>query len=253
MKYYVYQHINPHTKKVFYVGSANGNSNRAWDTSQRNEHWQKEVEAIGGFEKVIVEIVYEAKDTTDARVNEYKLIQRLHDKGEAYCSHEDFRGKNNGMFESGKRGIHPKGMLGKKHSLEFKYKLSKRMKQNNHCHKGFWSENNRQHPRGMKGKSHDQKTREQICQTLKDKKVNCKKVKVILPNGEEHIFEKKQDAADFLGLCSTGKAFLNLCKTGLPYEIKVINQHTKKNQHLVGTRIITLKDNTEVTNLGKTN
>lgn len=71
-----------------------------------------------------------------------------------YCKKS--QGKNNGMYKSGERGIHPKGMLGKTHSEEYKIRLSKMMKgEGNPCQKGFWSENGRKHPRGVLGKNHN--------------------------------------------------------------------------------------------------
>ena len=70
---------------------------------------------------------------------------------EGYCN--KFRGCNNGMYKSGKRGIHPKGMLGKKHSEETKLLISKSTTgEKNPIQKGLWSQDDREHPKGMLGK-----------------------------------------------------------------------------------------------------
>lgn len=237
-KYYVYEHINPISGKIFYVGSAQGNENRAYDFNQRNSDWKREVESFGGIDKIIINIHKYFETASEAKRYEYKYIQRLHDINQALCSHEDTRGERNGMYKSGEKGIHPKGMLGKTHSQEYKDVLSKRMFENNICQKGFWDKNGREHPKGMKDKSHSEQTKTQISETLKQKHINCKSVTVILPDKTQHNFERKQDAAKFLGMCETGSSFIKLCKTGKPFEIKVKNQHTKKLEHLIGTIII---------------
>lgn len=46
--FYVYQHKNPNTKEVFYVGK--GIKKRAFSLHNRNRYWQSKVSAYGGFD-----------------------------------------------------------------------------------------------------------------------------------------------------------------------------------------------------------
>lgn len=105
-----------------------------------------------------------------------------------YC--KKFQGKNNGMYKSGERGIHPKGMLGKKHSDEYRKRLSEMMSgSGNPCQKGFWSEESRSHPRGMLGKNHSNtQFRHQIS------------IEVILTDGKTYSFSNMSKASRELNI-----------------------------------------------------
>ena len=112
MKYYVY--IHSHNGVIFYVGSnyLTGNKERAYDfrKSQRTPSWNKFASEINYEIEVTIVQVFE--DPTKAKAYEIKLIQELHDIGQAQCSHEDRRGELNGMFN-------------KNHSEESRRKMSK--------------------------------------------------------------------------------------------------------------------------------
>ena len=108
---------------------------------------------------------------------------------EEYCN--KFRGCNNGMYNSGKRGIHPKGMLGKKHSVETRLSISKSLAgEKNPIKKGFWSQEDREHPKGMFGKKHSKNT------IWKNSSIT----KVTLTNGETDIFNSVSEASRELNI-----------------------------------------------------
>lgn len=84
------------------------------------------------------------------------ITDYLKENGKYESWHNQLIGKNNPMYESGKRGIHPKGMLGKHQSDEYKNILRDKML--NHEYnpmnngKVIWGETH-EHPRGMKNHS----------------------------------------------------------------------------------------------------
>ncbi len=87
--YYVYQHRNPITDNVFYVGSARGNLYRAYDFHKhRNQLWKDEVISFGGILNIIVEIIEYFDNPYSAQRFEFKLIHHLKGVGEAYCCGE---------------------------------------------------------------------------------------------------------------------------------------------------------------------
>ena len=141
---------------------------------------------------------------------------------------------------------HPRNMLGKSRTDFQKENQSRLM-----CDKSFNPMQNGScvwgvthiHPRGMTGKKHSTEHNELISQKMKEKKINCKSVKVSYPDGKIEIYDSTQDAQK-IGL---SKPFiLKIIRSQKPYEIKVINQYTEKVKHLVGITIAYL-DNTEIT------
>jgi hypothetical protein len=71
-KYYVYTHLNPKTKEVFYVGI--GKDNRAWNKwAGRNKFWDNYVNKYG-FE---VELIAENLTRNQAGKIEIELISEL--------------------------------------------------------------------------------------------------------------------------------------------------------------------------------
>jgi len=50
-RYYVYYHINPTTKEIFYIGKGNGN--RAWSTG-RNKFWNDYVYELAKYDVKII-------------------------------------------------------------------------------------------------------------------------------------------------------------------------------------------------------
>lgn len=88
-KYYVYVHINPLTRQIFYVGCAKGNNLRAFQFDKhRNELWKQEVLSFGGFVNIKIKIVRTFYTATKAQEYEYQLTRKLKSHGEAYCCSE---------------------------------------------------------------------------------------------------------------------------------------------------------------------
>lgn len=96
-KSYVYAHINPHNNKVFYIGSCYSNNDRINDPKPRNKEWKKEVDSIGGLDKVIKKKIIEGDYTRNEIVSlEWRIGREYYEKGENYCcfEHNTF-GENN--------------------------------------------------------------------------------------------------------------------------------------------------------------
>ena len=93
---------------------------------------------------------------------------------EYYDFREKSSGKNNGMFESGKRGIHPKGFKGHHHSLISKDKISKSMMGDKNPFYGKKWADFGGHPKGFKGHHHsdDENWKHQVS------------LKITKPNGD---------------------------------------------------------------------
>jgi hypothetical protein len=107
MKYYVYTHLNPKTKEVFYVGIGKGN--RAWNQwAGRNKFWENYVNKHG-FK---VEMIAENLTREQAEDIEMKLISHLGrrqiDEGGTLVN----------------RSIGGDGNKGYTHTEEFKQKMS---------------------------------------------------------------------------------------------------------------------------------
>lgn len=99
-------------------------------------------------------------------------------------------GSNNPMYKSGERGIHPKGMLGKKHTIEARRKMGEsQIGDKNPCQKGFWSEEGRTHPKGFLGGSHKNTTWK-----------HAVRVKVHLLDNSIHYFDNMSKASRELNI-----------------------------------------------------
>jgi len=106
-EYYVYVHLNPNTKEVFYVGIGKGN--RAWNQwAGRNKFWENYVNKYG-FE---VELISENLTRKQAEKIEISLIadlgRRQIDEGGTLVN----------------RSSGGEGSIGYTHTAEFKQKLS---------------------------------------------------------------------------------------------------------------------------------
>lgn len=155
----------------------------------------------------------------------------------------DIRKELYNIAQGGNGGIiyleHPKGMKGKKHSLEYKMELSKRMsKENNPFYGKKWEEFGG-HPKGMKGKKHTDENKKKISNTMKRKGVNKKKVKCVYDNGEELVFNSVTECAEYFNTSPSGLLY-RLLKSGEPYTIKNKNGSTDKIKIPVGTRFYKL-------------
>lgn len=82
---------------------------------------------------------------------------------------------------------HPKGMLGKHHTEDWKLQHSNRMRENNPIKKGFWE--NREHPRGMLGKHHTEEHKQKLREIPTHKHGSATPVRVIYPNGDIKDYE----------------------------------------------------------------
>ena len=100
--YYIYGHYLD--GKCIYIGSncVNMKENRAYDLSDRNKEYAKITK--GRKEEIEVKILKEFPDVrfkqgTNGYIlsEEMKLIQEFHDRGEALCSNQDYRGIRNPM------------------------------------------------------------------------------------------------------------------------------------------------------------
>lgn len=131
-QYYVYTHLNPHTKEIFYVGIGKGN--RAWNQwAGRNKFWDNYVNKYG-FE---VEIIAENLTRNQAGKIEIELIAHLGrrqiDEGGTLVNRSSGGDGGSGGYthtEEWKRQ-HSERQIGKKKkplSQEAKEKISKALK-----------------------------------------------------------------------------------------------------------------------------
>ena len=109
------------------------------------------------FNHIILE---EGLTEEEAQQKEREYIKKHKLQDEKYGYNIANGGKCDGILYK----EHPRGMLGKTHSKEYKNKLRETMKgENNPCQKGFWSENGRNHPKGMLGKTHSEEKKPIVC------------------------------------------------------------------------------------------
>lgn len=101
--YYIYGHFLD--GKCIYIGSncKNMNNSRAYDLSDRNKEYAKLTK--NRKDKIEVRILKELPNikytnNTNGKVlsEEMKMIAKYHDKGEALCSNQDYRGIRNPMY-----------------------------------------------------------------------------------------------------------------------------------------------------------
>lgn len=140
---------------------------------------------------------------------------------------------------------HPKNMLGKNQTFFQKENQRALMSnekfnpmKNGSC---VWDVTH-PHPKGMEGKHHTAKHNQELSKKMKDKKINCKPVKVIYPDGREETYTSIGEA-QVIGVSKP--VILKIIRSGKPYKIKVVNQYTNKIKHLEGI-CIKYVDNTEV-------
>lgn len=121
---------------------------------------------------------------------------------------------------------HPKGMLNKHHTKEWKEEHSNWAKDhNNNCMNNgqvIWDKTH-PHPRGMKGKKHNPQSYAKI----------SKRYKLVLPDGTEIEFDSGKKVMKHLNI--GGSIFDSMLKG--PYEIKKNNSSKNKRYDLVGYRL----------------
>lgn len=140
-------------------------------------------------------------------------------------------GKNNGMYKSGERGIHPKGFKGKHHSEKTRKIQSLTMQKVNSL--GLNTNWKNGHPKGMLNKHHSEKTKE---------KIGKGKVQIIFTNGEKKEFLSLTDASKKTKIPRT--ILDKTLKSNKPY--KVPNNFKNKYSHFEGL-IVKKAENTEIT------
>lgn len=258
MKEYVVYKITNKINNKIYIGVTN-NTRLRWssngtqyrDTSKegnRRPFWNA-IKKYGwdNFEK---EILIKNLSKEEAYKKEIQMIKTF-DSTNKKIGYNLSPGGNGGVIYQ----EHPRGMLGKSHSIEnnIRQKIFMSDKSNNPMYNGktIWGKTH-PHPKGMKGKTHTEEKRLQISETLKRKGHAKKKIKATLPDGEIVIFDSLNSCCKELGLHSTSPLTIKLLKTNEPYKMKgnIAKKYRERLKKLEG---LTLKylDNTEVTNDSK--
>ena len=255
MKEYVVYKITNKINNKIYIGvtnntklrwSANGSQYR--DTSKegnRRPFWNA-IKKYGwdNFEK---EVIIRNLTKEQAYEKEVQMI-KIFNSTNRNIGYNLSPGGNGGVIYK----EHPRGMLGKKHTLENNIRQKEFMsnKQNNPMFNGktVWGKTH-PHPKGMKGKSHSEEKRRQISETLKRKGHAQKKVKAKLPDGKIVIYDSLNSCCKELGLCTTSPMTIKLLKTNEPYKMRgnIAKKYHDRLKKLEGLTL-TYLDNTEVTN-----
>lgn len=225
-KYILYEHVNKNTGKR-YIGITNNKEIR-W----RNEGigYKPYNGSVSRFWNAIQKYGW---DSFDSNILEENLtFEEACEKEILEISKYDIRKDLYNISQGGNGGIiyleHPRGMLGKKHSEEFKNRLREIMSGENNPFYGKNWDDYGGHPRGMLNKSHTEDIKEQISKTCKEKGINKKRVECTYPDGSVEVFNSMQECADYFNTSSSGLLF-RLVKSGEPYIIKPSN--TRK--HLI--------------------
>ena len=257
MKNYVVYKITNNINGKIYIGMTN-DVKRRWRCEGieyrpplKSDHHRPFWNAIQkyGWDNFTKEIMISGLTKEDAFEKEMQMIKEF-DSTNKKIGYNLSSGGNGGVVYK----VHPRGMLGKTHTLENKnkHRLFMSDKRNNPMYNGktIWGVTH-PHPKGMKGKKHSEEIKKQISETLKKNSSNKKKVEMSLPNGDVKVFESLTECSNHLGLDSSSSFIQRLIKTNQPY---VLHPNTSRNREkfklLEG---LTLKylDNTEVTNDSK--
>ena len=257
MKNYVVYKITNKINNKIYIGVTNntrlrwsGNGTQYRDPSKegnRRPFWSA-IKKYGwdNFEK---EILINNLSKEEAYKQEIQMIKMFNSTNKN-IGYNLSPGGNGGVIYK----EHPKGMLGKSHSIEnnIRQKLFMSDKSNNPMYNGktIWGVTH-PHPKGMKGKKHSEEKRRQISETLKRKGHAQKKVEAILPDGEIITFESLNDCADYFGVMSGSSFIRNLLKTNQPYKMHPNTTRNREKLKLLEGLTLKYLDNTEVTNDSK--
>lgn len=258
MKNYVVYKITNNINGKIYIGMTN-DVKRRWRyegieyrpplKSDRHRPFWNAIQKYG-WDNFTKEIIISGLTKEDAFEKERQMIKEF-DSTNKKIGYNLSPGGNGGVVYK----VHPRGMLGKTHTLENKnkHRLFMSDKRNNPMYNGqtIWGVTH-PHPRGMKGKHHTEEKRKQISETLKRKGHAKKKVKAKLPNGEIVVYDSLTTCCKELGLCNTSPMTIKLLKTNEPYKMRG-NIAKKYHERLKKLEGLTLKylDNTEVTNDSK--
>lgn len=110
--------------------------------------------------------------------------------------------------------VHPRGMLGKTHTVENNTRQSEFMKNNNPMKEIKWGETH-EHPRGMSGRKQSEKQKA----IARESKHACKKLIAVLPNGENKEFNSLKECCEYIDMNPTSSVIRNLLKNGEPYKV----------------------------------
>lgn len=254
MKNYVVYKITNNINGKIYIGMTN-NVKRRWRYEGieyrpplKSDHHRPFWNAIQryGWDNFTKEIIISDLTKEEAFEKEKEVIKKLKatDKSIGYNLSQ---GGNGGLVYL----VHPRGMLGKHHTLENKERYKKFMsdRNNNPMYNGktVWGVTH-PHPKGMKGKKHSEEKKKQISETLKRSGHAKKKIKATLPNGEIIVFDSLNSCAEYLGVMGSSPFITKLLKHNQPY--KMLPNTARNREKLKLLEGLTLKylDNTEVTN-----
>ena len=139
--------------------------------------------------------------------------------------------------------IHPRGMLGKKHTDETKNIQAKTiMKYVNE--KGLNTNWKNGHPKGMLGKKHTDESNERRRISNRNSYKHYLKVKVIMPNGELLYFDSRDEIVEYLKISYS--LFDKLIKSGEKFTLHKNTRHNREYlKTLEGLKILK-SENTEV-------
>lgn len=242
--YLVYVHTNKINGKV-YVGKTNsiktrwskkGNQYKPRSENKNLPFWNAIVKY--GWDNFSHEILVENLTSEEAIEEEIKYI-KLYRATESEYGYNVSAGGNGGLVYK----VHPKGMLGKKHSDEKKQTQSELMKKLNEEGKcgAVWKDG---HPKGMLGKTHSEEYKQRLREeNVRGKHPSAKKVKATLPNGDVVFFDCAKDARDYFEI---GGVFYKVIKSGNPYEIPKSCTCKEKMKKFEGVKLEYI-ENTEVT------
>lgn len=257
MKNYVVYKITNKINNKIYIGVTNntrlrwsGNGTQYRDPSKegnRRPFWNA-IKKYGwdNFEK---EILIKNLTKEEAYEKEIEMIKAF-DSTNKEIGYNLSSGGNGGVVYK----VHPRGMLGKTHTLENKNKHRQFMsdKRNNPMYNGktIWGVTH-PHPKGMLGKKHSEEYKNRLRSNTGGKAFSAKKVHATLPNGKIIIFDCFNDCADYFGVIPTSTFIRKLIKSNQPYKMHPNTRHNREKFKLLEGLTLKYLDNTEVTNDSK--
>lgn len=244
-KYCVYKITNIVNEKV-YIGLTKDLkarwSNQGKSYKPKNNNSSRFYNAIKkyGWDSFKKEVLFDSLSREEAGKKEIELIEK-------YKARSSEFGYN--IAEGGFGGRvylkHPKGMLGKTHTKEWKENHSKSMKGENNP---FYGKKHKIHPKGFLNKKHTAKSKEKTSKTMIENKINTKKVVSISPAGEKKIFDSIKECCQFYFNQKSSDVIRKLLKTNKPYKIHPsVNKNVREKLKIIdGYTFYYYKDNSEV-------
>ena len=241
--YYLYLHINTINNKKYCGITKNPKRRfRGNGVDYKGTPFYEAIKKYGwnNFEHIIIKTVETLEEAEQLEI-EYIAKYNLTDSNNGYNI------QKGGAFDGKPYKEHPRGMLGKTHSEEYKKRLKIIMRGENNPFKksGGWATH--EHPRGMLGKSHSEEKKKQISNTLKEKKINYKKVQITYSDGSITVYDSITELCNKLDLSVS--TVYKIIDTNIPYKINP-NTHSElkeKLKYLEGAIINRITDNIELT------